>query len=97
MYSLAKAREIHYSNILEFQKACVLYKSMLDKNFGGRFCIGRHCRTIFMVEITMDGRRWGATRNIFYSKKEADQEAAVLRQIYPFISDCRVVTRKQKE
>ncbi len=34
MHSLVKVGEIHYSNVLEFQKACVLYKSMLDKNFG---------------------------------------------------------------
>ncbi len=50
-----------------------------------------------MVEITIDGLRWGATRMIFYSKKEADQEAAALRAMYPFVSECRVVTRKEKD
>ncbi len=47
---------------------------MLDRNIGRRFCIGEHCRAIFMVEIKF-GDEWGATPKQFYSKEEAETEA----------------------
>ncbi len=50
-----------------------------------------------MVEIKYDGAKWGATPNIFYSEAEAKVEAGVLRQRYPWIIECRVVARKEKE
>ena len=84
-------------SVLEFQHACKLYKSMLDKNFGKRFCLNGHCRTIFMVEIRFDGYNWGATPKTFYSEGEAKLEAEMLRMKYPFVAECRVVTRKIEE
>ena len=103
--------EMFVNSRLEFQKACAqakrsrdnfkticeLYKSLLDRNFAGRFCIGDHCTKIFMVEIKFDGNNWGATPKIFYSEAEAKVEAELLRLKYPFLSECRVVTRKEKE
>jgi len=97
MDSLLKAREIYFSSVLEFQKLCGLYKSMLDKNFGERFCIDGDCRTIFMVEIKLNGSEWGATPKIFYSEEEAEREAQVLKVKYPFVSECRVITRRVEE
>ncbi len=94
---LEKASEIFSNNVSEFQKASELYKSMLDKNFGGRFCIDGHCKTIFMVEIKFDGNNWGTTPKIFDSEDEAKWEADILRMKYPFISEFRVVARKEKE
>ena len=94
---LENATEIFSNNMSEFQKACVLYKSMLDNNYGKKFCIDTHCTTIFMVEINYDGSKWGATSKIFYSKEEAQKEAEVLKVKYPFISECRVITRREKE
>ncbi len=99
------------SSSLEFQKACVwinksrnnfksiceLYKSMLDSNFSGRFCVGERCKTIFMVEIKYDGSKWGATPKKFYSEEEAKGEAEALKVRYPWISECRVISRKEKE
>jgi hypothetical protein len=70
---------------------------MLDKNYGGRFCIGEYCKTIFMVEIKFDGCKWGATPNTFYSEEEAQKEVEALKIKYPFISEFRVVARKEKE
>jgi hypothetical protein len=70
---------------------------MLDKNFGGRFCLDGHCKTIFMVEIKYDGSNWGATPKVFYSEEEAKLEVEMLRQKYPFISELRVIERKEKE
>ncbi len=71
---------------------------MLDKNYGGRFCIGIHCKAIFMIEIKLEGDgSWGATPNVFYNREEAEKEAKTLKQKYPFLSECRVVTRNEKE
>ena len=95
----------------EFQKACVqanrakdnfkiiceLYKSVLDANFTRRFCIGDHCRAIFMVEIKYDGSEWGATPKTFYSMEEANIEVELLKLKYPFLSELRVVTRRERE
>jgi len=97
MNSLVKASEIFSDNIKEFRKASELYKSMLDKNFGRRFCIDGHCKTIFMVEIKFDGNNWGTTPEIFYSEAEAKLEADMLRMKYPFISEFRVVARKEMD
>jgi hypothetical protein len=94
---LMKARQIYFDNVSEFQKACVLYKSMLDRNVGGRFCIGEHCRTVFVVEILMDNSKWGATPKIFYSREEAEREIEALKVKYSFVSECRILTRKEKE
>jgi len=95
MDSLEKASEI-FSNTV-FQKTCELYKSMLDKNFGQRFCINGHCKTIFMVEIKFYRFNWGATPKIFYSEGEAEKEAEALKLKYPFISKCRIITRRMEE
>ncbi len=46
------------------------------------------------------GRRWfpmGSDPKVFYSEAEAEVEIALLRLNYPFISECRVVTRKEKK
>jgi len=97
MGSLLIPSEISSNSVWVFQKVCELFKSMLDKNFGERFCIDGNCRTIFMVEIKLDGCKWGATPKIFHSEEEADKEAITLKLRYPFISECRVITRKEKE
>jgi len=96
-----------FSSRSEFQKACVqanrsrenfkiiceVYKSFLDGNFAGKFCVDGHCRAIFMVEISFGDLQWGATPKKFYSKTDAEKEAEVLKLKYPFISEFRVVTR----
>ncbi len=92
-----KASKLFSSNVSEFQKACALYKSVLDRNFGERFCIDEHCKTVFMVEIKYDGAEWGATPKIFYNKEEAEKETELLKAKYPFVSECRIVTRKEKD
>lgn len=98
MECLAKASEIFSNNVLEFQKICELYKSMLDNNFGKRFCIEGHCKTIFMVEIGIeDDSKWGATPNIFHTKEDAETKIEAIKQKYPFVSECRVITRRMKE
>ncbi len=97
------------NSLFEFERACSqaskakynfniisqLYKSILNNS--QRFCIDGHCRAIFMVEIKYYGSGWGATPKIFYSEAEAQVEIALLKLKYPFISECRIVTRKQKE
>ncbi len=93
----AKASEIFSSNVSEFQKLCGLYKSMLDKNFGERFCIGEHCRTVFMVEIRFDGSGWGTTPKVLYSEEEAEKEIEAIKLKYSFISEYRIITRKIEE
>ena len=97
MNSLATASEIFFKNVLEFQRACQLYKLMLDKNFGKRFCIDGNCKTVFMVEVRQDSSGWGATPKIFYVKEEVEKEAEVLKLKYPFLSECRVITRRMEE
>ncbi len=95
---LVKAREIYFDNVSNFQKISALYKQALDKNYGGRFCIGEHCRAIFMIEIKLDGDdSWGASPKAFYTIEEAEKEAEVLKQKYHFVSECRIVTKKEKE
>ncbi len=97
MNPMLEALEIYHKNVLQFEKICVLYKSILDENLLGQFCLGEHCKTIYMVEITVDGRRWGTTRKIFQTKVEAEKEANVLKLVYPFVSDIRVITRQEKD
>ncbi len=97
MNPMLQILEIYHKNVLEFEKVCMLYKSILDKNLLGKFCFGEHCRTIYMVEITIDGKRWGTNRMIFQTKEEAEKEAKVLKLVYPFVSDIRVITRQEKE
>ena len=96
MNTRQRVQRIYSSNVSEFQSICGLYKSMLDKNYGGRFCIGEHCKTVFMIEISFDGRQWGATPKVFNSKEEAAEEAEVLKQKY-FASEYRIITRKVEE
>ncbi len=92
-----KACALNHRSRNTFGTICETYKSFLDANFAGRFCNGDHCKAIFMVEIKYDGAKWGATPKIFYSEAEAEAEAEVLRQRYPWIIECRVVSRKEKE
>ncbi len=99
MDSSMSAFEIFHRNVVAFQKICELYKSILDKNYGGRFCIGGHCRTIFMVEMRLEGEdKWGASPKMFYSKEAAEKEVEYLkRRYFYFISECRIVTRRIEE
>jgi len=93
---LLKAREIYFDNVSEYQRICVLHKTFL--NHSKRFCIGEHCKPVFCVEIKLDGDgSWGATPKVFYNRDEAEKEIERLKQIYHFVSECRVVTRKGKE
>ncbi len=50
-----------------------------------------------MVEITVDGKRWGTSSKIFYSEEEAKKEAEVLKLMYSFVSDSRIITRQKKD
>jgi len=109
MNSLVEASGIFCERVREFHNAsggrqsdcfnaiCQTYKAILDSNFLTKFCIDGHCKTVFMVEVKCDGCKWGATPKIFYSKEEAEKEAELLKIKYPFISQCRVVTRKERE
>ncbi len=91
--------KIYSNNVLAFQNICELYKSVLDKNYGGRFCVGGHCKTIFMIELKVgnSNNSWGGGPKIFYSREEAEKEAEALKLKYPFVSECRVVLRKEKD
>ena len=92
-----KTSEIFARSVLEFERACRVYKSILDKNYGRRFCINSHCKTIFMVEIMMTNGQWGTTPKVFQSEEEAQGEIAALKQKYAFLTECRVITRKIEE
>ena len=63
---------IYSNNVLVFQNICVLYKSILDKNYGGRFCIGSHCKTIFMIEVKVgnSNNSWGGGPKYFIVNKK---------------------------
>ncbi len=97
MEFLVTASAIYSDNVSQFQKICALYKSMLDRNLGRRFCIEGNCGTIFMVEIDLGDGKWGATPKTFYSEEEANRESEVLKSKYPFISECRVIKRNIAE
>ncbi len=100
-----------YNSVSAFQRACLqstnaknnflaicdLYKKILDSNFSNRFCLGDHCKLMFMVEIKYDDSKWGATPKMFSTKDEAEKEAEALKIKYPFIRECRIITRKLKE
>ena len=92
-----RASEIFAENVECFQKACEVYKQVLDRNLGNRFCSDQDCKTVYMVEIRYNGSTWGATPNIFLSKDQAEKEAQGLKEKYKFVSECRVVTRKIHE
>ncbi len=49
------------------------------------------------VALKFDGYDWGATPKIFYNEAEAKIELGILRDKYPFVSEWRIVTRKEKE
>ena len=74
--------------------ACEIYEQILKRNLLGTFDINEYCEMVYMIEIKHDGSRWGATPRFFYDKEEAKEEAETLRTRYPFIYDCRVVTRR---
>ena len=53
--------------------------------------------TIFVIEIKINSSKWQTAPKIYHTKKEAEEEAEVLKLRYPFLTGCRVVTRKEKE
>ncbi len=91
--------EMYSHNVFVFKNICELYKSMLDKNYGGRFCIGSHCKTIFMIEVKVgnSNNSWGGGPKIFYSREEAEKQIEALKLKYPFVSEFRIVSRKIAE
>ena len=111
MGSLTTASQIFSDSVLEFQKSsiqtqraranfeaiCELYKSFLDGNYAGRFCINGHCKTVYMIEIRLDDGKWGAAPKMHDTQEEAEIEVEKLKQKYPFITECNIVTRKLEE
>jgi len=93
---LARASKLFNENILLFQTASQTYKSILDKDLRKRFCVGDHCRTIFMIEV-MISDKWGATAKSFYTEEEAQKELARLEYEYPDMFKFRIVSRKEKD
>ncbi len=57
----------------------------------------RDCKTIFVVEIKINGAEWNTTPKIFYSRKEAEKERKQLKIKYNVLAECRVVARREKE
>jgi len=94
---LKEASEIYSGCVSLFQSACEIYKSLLDRNLGNRFCADEDCKTVYMVEITNNGSTWGATPKIFSSQDQAEKEAQGLKEKYHFVSESRVVMRKMHE
>ncbi len=94
----AQASKLFNENILFFQSSSQIYKSFLDKNLRKRFCVGEHCKTVFMIEVKIRDK-WGSTPKIFYTKAEAEKELARLEDEYLFlpIFEFRIVTRKEKD
>ncbi len=80
-----------------FKNICEIYKSFLDANFTGRFCTDGHCKKIFMVEISFDDFKWGATPRIFDTEHQAKREIEALKHRYPFITEYRIVEKEEKE
>ena len=93
---LARASKLFNENILLFQTASQTYKSILDKDLRKRFCVGDHCRTIFMIEV-MISDEWGATAKSFHTEEEAQKELARLEYEYPDMFKFRIVSRKEKD
>jgi len=95
--SLKEASEIYSECVSLFQSACEIYKLVLDRNLGGRFCTDEHCKTVYMVEIRHNDSIWGATPKIFKTEDQAEKEAQRLKEKYHFVSETRVVMRKMHE
>ncbi len=92
----AQASKLFHENISFFQRSSQIYKSILDKDLRKRFCVGEHCKAVFMIEV-MIGNKWGATAKTFYAEEEAQKELARLEDEYPGIFKLRIVSRKEKE
>ncbi len=111
MNSLREASEIFSKCVLDYRKcftlpnerrkhfrrAQIVYKSILDRNLLGKFCIGGHCKTVYIIEIRYNGSVWAATPKTFYSREEAETEIEMFRKKYSFIDKFRVVERKERE
>ncbi len=93
---LARASSLFRENAWLFQKSSQLYKSHLDKDLRKRFCVGEHCKTIFMIEV-MIFNDWGSTAKTFHTEEEAQEELARLEYEYPDFFKFRIVTRKEKD
>ncbi len=93
---LARASKLFNENILYFQKASQTYKSFLDEDLRKRFCIGEHCKEVFMIEVKIFGD-WGATAKTFNTEEEAHKELARLENEYPDLFELRIVSRKKKD
>ncbi len=94
---LARASTLFYENVWLFQKSSQLYKSHLDKDLRKRFCVGEHCKTVFMIEVLIDNKWEGSTAKTFYVEEEAQKELARLEDEYAGIFKLRIVSRKEKE
>ena len=92
----AQASKLFNENILFFQSLSQMYKSFLDKNYRKRFCVGEHCKTVFMIEVEIQGK-WGSTAKTFYTEAEAQKEIARLEQEYTDNFRFRIVMRKEKD
>ncbi len=111
MNSLREASEIFSKCVLDYQKFSnspnerrrhfrrgqIVYKTILDRNLLGKFCMGGHCKTVYIVEIRYNGSVWAATPKMFYSREEAETEIEIFRKKYSFIDKFRIVERKEKE
>ncbi len=93
----AQASKLFHENILFFQRSSQIYKSILDKDFRKRFCVGEHCKTVFMIEVMIDNKWAGSTAKTFYVEEEAQKELARLQDEYAGIFKLRIVSRKEKE
>ena len=93
---LSRASRLFHENILFFQAASQTYKSFLDKDLRKRFCVGEHCREIFMIEVMINGE-WGSTAKTFHTEEEARKELARLEYEYPDIFEFRIVSRKKRD
>ncbi len=93
---LARASTLFQENVWLFQKSSQTYKSHLDEDLRKRFCIGEHCKTIFMIEVMTFGE-WGATAKTFHTEEEAQKEIGRLENEYPGIFKFRIISRKEKD
>ncbi len=93
---LGRASKLFHESILYFQEASQTYKSFLDKDLRKRFCVGEHCKEIFMIEVMIFGD-WGATAKTFHTEEEARKELARLENEYPEMFQLRIVSRKKRD
>ncbi len=93
---LGRASKLFHENILYFQEASQTYKSFLDKDLRKKFCVGEHCKEIFMIEVMIFGD-WGATAKTFHTEEEAQKELARLENEYPEMFQLRIVSRKKRD